>query len=576
MTSVPMIPPTPWGPLITGDDVGLEAEALVRRYQLLEALQNRRDLYGAPLDPILAAEMHRQLVSGVDFAFTGVDAGWRISPGVRLERLVYSPWLRDMALPTGAFRLPETATEFAEAFGARTGVTLDHSDAFQAIHRVTPLALGEVAMRLRGDAVVPSPHFLLLLSHHFDLLDADRAGPVLLGQPPRTAKWFKRPALHGFELLAEIEREALIGLDLARLATVGNLAAIRALLANCDEHELRVELHTSPNLRRLLGYALVQTASLASFDNAVIQQASPDPRRGGSWLAAAATGRVTATTGDVTTSLGQVGSDARKALIEAFATPKGQRTNALNGSPATFWGIDNQSLSRVARAQIGEEFRGGTRGIPGVARGYEVYEDRSALAQIILGHVDPVLAASIQHRADAQQAHKSTGNDTSLTNPQKQAQGYARYILPPAGAFGSAPRFQPSLWRRRYADHRFWQMMLGKELALFRLPLSARERAAVNNALRRLRVLFGTQDASPAEVRIAIKAACDLATGVSALSTNRHFVQDLRALLDALDKLNLKTTADLRDIGHRMIPGTGSFLKARRRVGEPPEDEQDP
>ncbi len=220
--------------LLHRDPVGREAEAFLRRYALLAALGGRSDLKGAPKDDQLARELEYQLVNGVDLLSADPNAGFPIPAGVRLERLAYSPWLCEEQLPAGAFRLPTNVDEFVRQFQAVTGIGPDEGELFEAVYRITPTALGEIAMEVRDREEEPWPNFRLLLSREFNLLEKNSATAVLW-QPPQNAPHFNRPAIDGFPLLGEMEREACISKDLTQLNREMNRSQLRNLLEHADK-----------------------------------------------------------------------------------------------------------------------------------------------------------------------------------------------------------------------------------------------------------------------------------------------------------------------------------------------------
>lgn len=145
MTSIYNTPARPWafGLLTATDIVGQQAEALVQRYDLLDALAAggliRRDLdLSSSPDQRLAEVTARQLVTWVDYvpepkAGTGDrtspnDDHWPIPQGLRLEALCYSPWLDGLRAPDGRvagkriFTLPDSASAFARDFHIRAGL----------------------------------------------------------------------------------------------------------------------------------------------------------------------------------------------------------------------------------------------------------------------------------------------------------------------------------------------------------------------------------------------------------------------------------------------------------------------
>ncbi len=328
----------------------------------------------------------------------------------------------------------------------------------------------------------------------------------------------------------------------------------------------------APNLKRLLSYGLVQSDALS---RAMEETGSKDALKVGSssWFAAAA-GMSTSNLGDPIEILGDRGSWARQALLKAFASPPDSRRSVENGDAATFWNFDNQLISRLARVQLAEEYKGGIR-----KRGHISGDARSALAQVIARHCDPVTAETLDQRSTRQAGSRTDGRMPTLANLQKGAGGYSKYQLPSAGKPGAAPRFSPSLWQDRYADTSLWQALLrGDSKSLKALELSEREAKAFDDALAAARSDFSAAlvGGTTEDGRLAVMAACDLATAVSAISTNRALARALKELLDTLPQTKGTQEADdgksasRRDVSHRIIPGSAAFLKARRKTGSQP------
>lgn len=565
--------------LITGDAVGQEVQALVQRYRLLARLHDhrgaRRDLRGDAVDVSLACEMQRQLVSGVDLPFLGAEAGWPIRPGVRLERLAFSPWLADVALP-GLLPLPDSAEAFVAAFGQATGIDSAYAERMDYAYRITPRQLGRVAMQVRGEAEQPSAAFLLLASRHFD--EAAEASELLRG-PSRLAPRFRRPAIiDGFRLLAELEREALVVADLARLNRL-SVVEIRSLLAvslgnpvggaTANPRPLAEALATSPELRRLLSYVMVGTDVLGGLHNAAAD--GYVPAHASAWTTILAHGDLGTTPGDIERILIENGELMRVAATAAFpCSAPGSRQSVLsNDEPATFWGINNHILPFVAQDDITKAgFKGG-RGGATVGGASIPLEDRASIAQLILAHGDPFVSGVVRSASRGQAVAKA--QDDAGAHRQKMGGGYAKFVLPLHGAPGSAARFDPTLWgAERYRDAPFWAMFQGDLSLLATLRISEAERAEVVAALADAREMFAYGFALGVPTSNTARVLCDLATGVSSLTTNRAMAPALEQVLTALAGLCPHTGGQVTRYSHRWMSGAAAFLIERKRSGVPP------
>lgn len=554
-------------PLDATDTVVREGMALVQRYRLMRALTDesgiRRDLRGDPPEPELVAEMVRQLVPGVDGPFQTDPIDWPIRAGVRLEVLGFSPWLADVADAKQLHRLPQTADAFAALFESRTGINPD-SHAMDRNYRVTPAELAKIAMEVRGAGKEPSVACLLLCSRHFD---AAVAAAPMLGKP-RKGMRFERDLIDGFRLLAELEREALLVEELGWLNLL-SVRNIRRWLDGKPEILLR-QLKRFPQLARLCDYAMIGTEAIGGFDNA--ERGSPNegdlgylPSDPNLRVAAAARGKVDA---DIVAALTVQGDVARVVVRAAFPDPEpGTRAQPLgNDEPATFYGL-NSMLAGAMQADLGRQFRhGDERESTGADD-----ERHAMLAHVIIAKADPRL-----HARNVTRTAGLKGKEPSGTNRQRNAEAYGALMLPKLKDYGSAPRAAADLWdKRRWDDAPFWNVFLDHRLGDLALGLSSTERDEVTAAFARLETLFQrTFDAGTRIVRgqareDALCAICDMASAISAISTNRYFPRAIQAWL-----LTFSVASSGQEIGKthgaRWLKAIAHVLNVRRRKGAPP------
>lgn len=556
-----------FSPLDATDTVVNEGMALVQRYRLMRLLTDdrgvRRDLRGDPIEPTLAAEMTRQLVPGVDAPFANQAIDWPIRAGVRLELLGFSPWLADVVEPHQLYRLPDDAAEFASLFEARTGIAPD-SHAMDRNYRITPAELGAIAEEVRGTDEKPSAAWLLLCSRHFTA--AVHAAPVL--GKPRKGMRFERPLVVGFRLLAELEREALMVEELGWL----NLLSARDIRKWLDGKPgtLVRKLRQYPQLKRLFDYAMIGSDAIGSFDNA--ERGSPNagelgyvPADPNLRVVAAARGDLDA---DVITALSTQGELARITVRAAFPDPApGTRAEPLsNDEPATFYGL-NAMLAGAMQADLGKQFR---HGDVHNAAGAD-HERQAALADTIIGHADPAL-----HRRNVSRTAHLVTREATGANRQRNAQAYGALMLPQLGDYGSAPRAAVELWdNARWGDAPFWNVFLDRQLGDVALGLLATERDEIAAAFERLEALFrrtfdagtGVTDAQSRED--ALCAICDMASAVSAISTNRYFPRAIQSWLAAF-KLGPSGAEVRKAHGARWFAAVAHVLNVRKRKGAPP------
>lgn len=565
------------------DTVVREAQALLLRYQLMRCLTDgngiRKDLRGAEPEPDLVAEMIRQLVPGVDASLTSTQVDWPIPAGVRLETLYASPWLatfveqpavgRDDAAPAGCDRtaklklysVPRTAAEFAAQFYAKTGIAPE-CEAMHRNYRITPIELGRIAEQVCGDGDAPSIAYLLLCSRHFE--EAVQKAPFLGRRDDRLA--FRRPLIDGFMLLAELEREALMVEDLGRLNLL-SVRRIRKWLDSSNVRPLLKALREMPQLKRLFDYQMIGTDALAGFSNA--DKSGYMPIHTDLRVAAAARGVPDV---DVIAALTRDGDLSRSMLRAAFPDrPSGLRANVLdNDEPAIFYGL-NKTLPGAMQADLGHAFQhGDERHVRGDDR-----ERQALIADAIVGHADKVL----RERNDAKT--KNLHNKQSKgTNRQRNAQAHGQLMLPGGGRcldlelppltiFGSAPRADIRLWSDRWGDAPFWQAFLERHLGDLPLGLDEQERSAVDMAFQRIKILFGETlermcpDNDVKARRDAVHGACDLATAISAISTNRHFGPAIRAWIQVYD-VDRGRLVSGKPHGTRQLSGLSSVAKKPR------------
>lgn len=558
----PMFPP-----LDATDTVVREGMALIQRYRLMRLLTDkrgvRRDLRGDAPEAELVDQMVRQLTPGVDAPFDTDAVDWPIRAGVRLEVLAFSPWVAGAGNQEHLYQLPNTAGEFAKRFEDRTGIAPNSHD-MDRNHRVTPAELGKIAEQVRGSAEAPSIAYLLLCARHFD---AAVAAMPMLGKP-RKGLNFERPLIDAYRLLAELEREALMVEELGWL----NLLSVSDIRKWLDGKPatLARKLRQYPQLKRLFDYAMIGSDAIGGFDNA--DRGSPNagklgyvPSDPNLRVVAAARGLMDA---DVVTALTVHGDLARLTVRAAFPDQApGTRANPLaNQEPATFYGI-NAMLAGAMQTDLGGAFEHGDANNANKASASR----HAALANAIIAHADPRLHARNVNRIKNLKGREATG-----LNRQEDGEAYGGLMLPRVGVYGSAPRASIDLWdRRRWGDAPFWSVFLDRRIGNVTLGLSQTERDEVAAAFKRLEALFGrtfqagTGIADALVREDALCAICDMASAVSAISTNRLFP---RAIVVWIAKVNIQRAGKLagKTHGARWFQAIAHVLRVRTRKGSPP------
>lgn len=570
------------------DTVVREAQALFLRCRLMRCLTDgngiRKDLRGAEPEPDIVEEMVRQLVPGVDASLTSTQIDWPIPAGVRLETLYASPWLApfveqaavskdeaaadvDTTAKLKLYPVPRNAAEFAAQFHAKTGIAPE-CEAMHRNYRITPIELGRIAEQLRGDGDAPSLAYLLLCSRYFD--EAAREAPFLGRRSERLS--FRRPLIDGFMLLAELEREALMVEDLGRLNLL-SVRQIRKWLDNKNVGPLVKALRENRQLKRLFDYQMIGTDALAGFSNA--DKGGYVPIHTDLRVAAVARGTLDV---DLIAALTKDGELARVTLRGAFPDRHPElRSNVLdNDEPAIFYGL-NTTLSGAMQADLGHAFQhGDERHVRGDDR-----ERQALIADTIVAHADKVLRDRNDAKSESLHEKQSKG-----TNRQRDAQAHGQLMLPGGGRrldlelppltiFGSAPRADIRLWSDRWGDGPFWRAFLDRRLGNLPFGLDEQERSAVDMAFRRIETLFGATfemmcPENDVEAREdAVRVACDLATAISAISTNRHFGPAIRAWIQVYD-VNRDQLIPNKTYGRRQLSGMSRVgKKPRVKTGVP-------
>lgn len=628
MTDLYDTPARPWafGPLIATDIVTRQAEALVQRYDLLDALaaggEERRDLdRGSAADHRLAEVIARQLVPWVDYIpdATGLAAGgdtscmtpegWPIPQGIRLEALCYSPWLDRLRAPDGTidgkrvFPVPDTAEAFAEQFLLRAGLAGNFnpptSDALRDVFHLTPLAVGTAAMEMRVDPERQRA-FLLLISRHFEAaLAADSR--LRAPHPALEACGFTGPAIIAFERLAELERAGAIVREVERHAHAG--AVLRPLLEAANDpafiaaadnpisgvawsQDIADALAADPALRTLCEYLAVGTDVLASWYNAAAARRGTF-HSGFRPAAALGHGLIDSDIGAALTTM----VDVRTAFLSVFRdapdTGPGSRQSALRNDILFKWyGLTgaHDNLGAALIADFGAVRPVGKRSSAAPSKIIDDDDDvRRTLAPVVAR-----LGRGGTARRTASPGRKANTAKGSL-NAVRNGAWLSGLRLPARGKPGAAARADESLWRDRYKDVALWRLMQDPDsAALSELGLRPTDAKRLQGAMIELgRLVIAPVFRGRSE--LTARVMCDLATAVSALSVNPAFAQAILQLALAnanftrahggkshnMSERRKRIRAELEhrgltgDLGLRHIPGLDGFtkglLKRKRR-----------
>ncbi len=587
-------PARPWafGPFVGRDIVAQQAEALVQRYDLLDALaaggQVRRDLDPwSPADPRLRDVIGCQLVPWVDYVpdAGAPDNGWPIPQGVRVEALCYSSWLDPLRASDGTiegkqvFPLPRTAIEFAQQFYVRSGIQVTRVIDYQRVYgldaefehafRFTPLVAGEVAVSLRRAGGQAERAFRLLMSREFEAsCDADPR--LLVPHPILQAGGFKDQAIVAFERLAEISRIGMTVREVDRFAAGG--CTLRTLLERANDAafvaansvapgvayapQLGAALAADPALLALCDYLAVGTDVLASWRKAVIAERGTFQAgfRPAAWLAG---GSIYSDTAFALSWM----VDVRTAFLSAFDPPRAStaKPSALhNDMLAKFYGLTN-FRSNLASALMADFTHKRSVGAPTGPRGQgptaknTPHDVRESIGEIV------------------NQLGRDGRPENTRLNAVRVGAPLSRVMLPKRPVAGSAARADDGLWRCRYRDQPFWARFQNPDASWFaQLSMRPRDRETLRGAITDLRSL-ALADLDWAPSSLTAKVVADLATGVSAISINPAFTRSIRRLV-RLNGLMVRaenrwtTLRPVRRMAIATLARFGSFTHGRRKI----------
>lgn len=542
--------PWAWGPLLGNDIVAQQAQALVQRYDLLDALaaggQIRRDLDPTTTaDPRLREVIARQLVRWVDFEPVEgePDRGWPIPQGVRHEALCYSSWLDSMRTADGTiagrrvFALPDSAAEFARQFYVRSGIrvgankTVDPTGLapeFQHGFRFTPIVVGEVAMSLRASGPAGDRAFRHLMSREYEAAcDVDRR--LLDPHAFLKAVGFEDGAIVAFERLDEIARIGMIVREVQWLAPAG--IKLRGLLEAANNPafvatnsiapgvayapDLAAALASDPAMLALCDYLAVGTDVLASWRNAVVaNRGTFHPGfRPAAWLAG---GSIESDTAAALCWM----VDVRTAFLSVFDPPrcgKAQESALQNDSVAKFCGLSN-FCNNLAAALMADSSEWRPVGAPRGKR------PQGTVAKVKPDDVRVSIAKIVEHLGrDGTPVY--AGVQTVHTGA-----ALSKLMLPQRPFHGSAARGDDSMWRSRYRDRPFWFRFQDPNTTWFtQLTMRQHDRNTLRSAIHDLRKLT-IADLDWAPSKLTARIVADLATGVSALTVNPAFSRSIKKL----------------------------------------------
>ena len=244
-------------------DVGFDdASTSTRERQFLwngvDGNANNRDKWGmatlvtqvAPPEPEPAAPTVTQqpadtlAFAGQSTTLTAAADGWPVPTGGRYVKLCFSPLARadgEGGHPDRTYRLPLTAEDYVAYVEGITGLGATCDDALMDLFRFTPGWLFDATNAMR----TMSPEaWTLLLSNEFAL--ACQLWPrlrLIVEDSP-----FRHGLVHGFMIIAELERAHLIMRHLARARAI-----IERVCADLGESFTEISIDDDPALRARYG-----------------------------------------------------------------------------------------------------------------------------------------------------------------------------------------------------------------------------------------------------------------------------------------------------------------------------------
>lgn len=239
-----------------------ELGALTLRHRFTGRLNGRADIVAAEtITPASTRRLGRYLVAGLDYDGEPGMGGWLVPTGGRYVKLCFSPTVQaglDDASGGQPYRLPLTGQDYIAYVETITGLGPACDKALMDLFRLTPTWLFEATAAMREQC---PEAWVLLLSNEFKLA-------CKLWQPLRSIvedSPFRHGLIHGFMILAELERVHLIMRHLARVRAIIErpdfLDVLRSSLPLSSWFK-RNELH---EIYRWLDYACFSSGALRDF-----------------------------------------------------------------------------------------------------------------------------------------------------------------------------------------------------------------------------------------------------------------------------------------------------------------------
>lgn len=536
--------------------VTTEVKAAILRHRLFDRLTDRTDIIAAHnLAPGLAHRIAKFIVAGLDDGRHPGTGGWPVPTGGRYAKLCFSPALADIEVDDASdrpYRLPVTAYHFVSYVQEITGLGPDEADDLGRIFRFDPAELFDICYEMRTSCPAA---WRLLLSNEFAL--AKRLWPALAIVPPKSQ--FRYPLVNAFQAIAEFERASLIMRHLARARLIVDRPKFLEYLASPLPLSDWFKPDQLIEVYRWIEYVSFSSAALSELlFNRDVEQVRALPAGYAPW--AIARGEIAGSAQDFHNH-----PEVRKELVHVFTKPAQTVTTQKNnnevgldesGDPSVekppverkksylrnddifrWYGVNSEVMPIIALDDVRHRFpTRRVRNFGGVRRRQHVGdESRPVLMRLgsaIRKRADrtmqlKVLCASRRYGTGSRQVAR---RDRTLEGNTKLGLKLALLYLPSLDALGGAARFDPLAWENPLRDADFWRMLLNpRRSSAWRgmtHPVRTKLRSA-NKVMRRVygEVLAGSDWSDEVE-----RVICDLAIGLSPISTDPHIRFALHAL----------------------------------------------
>lgn len=519
-----------------------ELNALALRHRFIDRLHGRADIVAADtIGPVLAWRIERYLVAGLDYDGEPGVGGWPVPTGGRYIKLCFSPTVqaslgeRSVGEP---YRLPLTVRDYIAYVETITGLGPDCDQALMDLFRFTPAWLFETTAAMRAQC---PEAWVLLLSNEFELA-------CKLWQPLRSIvkdSPFRHGLIHGFMIIAELERAHLIMRHLARARAIIDRPDFLEALRSSLPLSSWFEPHELYEINRWLDYACFSSGALRDFvmDRTARQIAGLPADYP---LRAAARGVLpgpASAFGDHP----QVREIMAKVFVlppllkpaDGGETPVERKRSMLRDHILFRWyGQTTAVLPLIALDGARDVYP--TRRVPnlprkrrGVGGATSTRPQLVALASVMRASADPAMQAELVHASTdySEESRKFAGAEVALDGNRKLGLKMAKRYLPPRGLRGSGARFDPTMWLTPTRDAGFWRMFIDVRRGgrLYRSP-HARFRTLMRQSLGILRRVYGPYFAKLSWSDETALVVCDLACAIGPISGNPQIAYVIQQL----------------------------------------------